>query len=58
MQVGGKRLDMFHMLAPSGSRLITCEADKTVKMWKEVEDATESTHPNLPYKPPKDIRRF
>jgi pleiotropic regulator 1 len=38
--------------------LITCEADKTVKMWKEVEDATEATHPNLPYKPPKDIRRF
>ncbi|GFH26751.1 WD_REPEATS_REGION domain-containing protein, partial [Haematococcus lacustris] len=42
----------------SGSRLITCEADKTVKMWKEDADATPASHPGLPYKPPKDIRRF
>jgi len=41
----------------SGSRLVTCEADKTIKMWKEDEDATPETHP-LNYKPPKDIRRF
>ena len=36
----------------TGSRLITCEADKTVKIWKEVADATPETHPvegwNLP----------
>ena len=31
----------------SHSRLISCEADKTVKMWKEDPDATEETHPVL-----------
>lgn len=41
----------------TGSRLISCEADKTIKMWKEDENATPETHP-LSYKPPKDIRRF
>ncbi|KAK1377021.1 Pleiotropic regulator 1 [Heracleum sosnowskyi] len=41
----------------TGSRLVTCEADKTIKMWKEDENATPETHP-LNYKPPKDIRRF
>jgi pleiotropic regulator 1 len=29
----------------SGSRLITCEADKTIKIWRENADATEDTHP-------------
>jgi pleiotropic regulator 1 len=29
----------------TGSRLITCEADKTIKIWKEDEDATPETHP-------------
>merc|ERR1712046_375935 len=29
----------------SGSRLITCEADKTIKIWKENEEATEESHP-------------
>ena len=29
----------------SGSRLITCEADKTVKIWKEDADASPETHP-------------
>lgn len=29
----------------TGSRLITCEADKTIKMWKEDETATPETHP-------------
>jgi len=29
----------------TGSRLVTCEADKTVKMWKEDPDATPETHP-------------
>ncbi|CAN4125705.1 unnamed protein product [Withania somnifera] len=41
----------------TGSRLISCEADKTIKMWKEDETATPETHP-LYFKPPKDIRRF
>lgn len=41
----------------TGSRLVTCEADKTIKMWKEDETATPETHP-LNFKPPKDIRRF
>lgn len=31
----------------SGSRLISCEADKTVKMWKEDDTATEESHPVL-----------
>ena len=29
----------------TGSRLFTCEADKTIKVWKEDLDATEETHP-------------
>jgi len=29
----------------TGSRLVTCEADKTVKMWREDPDATPETHP-------------
>jgi len=29
----------------SGSRLITGEADKSIKIWKEDEDATEESHP-------------
>ncbi|GLJ44330.1 hypothetical protein SUGI_0928230 [Cryptomeria japonica] len=41
----------------TGSRLVTCEADKTIKMWKEDETATAETHP-LNFKPPKEIRRF
>ena len=42
----------------TGARLVTAEADKTVKMWREVEGATPESHPGLPYRPPKDIRRF
>ncbi|KAI3853295.1 hypothetical protein MKW92_014528 [Papaver armeniacum] len=41
----------------TGSRLVSCEADKTIKMWKQDENATPETHP-LNYKPPKDLRRF
>ncbi|KAF9622136.1 hypothetical protein IFM89_029420 [Coptis chinensis] len=41
----------------TGSRLVTCEADKTIKMWKEDENATPETHP-LNYRPPKELRRF
>ena len=29
----------------SGSRLLTCEADKTIKIYKEYENASEETHP-------------
>lgn len=29
----------------SGSRLLTCEADKTIKIYKEDDTATEETHP-------------
>ena len=42
----------------TGSRLITCNADKTIGCFKPVEDATEATHPGLPFKPPASIRRF
>ncbi|KAG0574283.1 hypothetical protein KC19_VG250400 [Ceratodon purpureus] len=41
----------------TGSRLITCEADKTIKFWKENETATPETHP-IHFRPPKDMRRF
>jgi pleiotropic regulator 1 len=41
----------------TGSRLITCEADKTIKMWKEDPDATPEHNPILPFEPPKNIRR-
>ncbi|KAL8142828.1 hypothetical protein V2J09_015860 [Rumex salicifolius] len=41
----------------TGTRLVTCEADKTIKMWKEDDNATPETHP-LNFKPPKDMRRF
>ncbi|KAI8551111.1 hypothetical protein RHMOL_Rhmol06G0159700 [Rhododendron molle] len=41
----------------TGTRLVTCEADKTIKMWNEDGNATPETHP-LHFRPPKDIRRF
>lgn len=41
----------------TGTRLVTCEADKTIKMWKEDENATPETHP-IDFKPPRDIKRF
>jgi len=41
----------------SGSRLITCEADKTIKFWKEDPDATAETHP-LNWEPPRDRKRY
>ncbi|CAI0411492.1 unnamed protein product [Linum tenue] len=34
----------------TGSRLVTCEADKTIKMWKEDDEATPETH-QLNFKP-------
>jgi len=41
----------------TGSRLITCEADKTIKVWKEDEDATEETHP-VQWKPSHAVKRY
>ncbi len=41
----------------SGSRLVTCEADKTIKMWREDTEATPETHP-VNFQPPREIRRF
>eukprot|EP00897_Mesotaenium_endlicherianum_P007421 jgi/Mesen1/6707/ME000344S05989 len=41
----------------TGTRLVTCEADKTIKMWKEDENATPESHP-VHFRPPKDMRRF
>ncbi len=34
----------------SGSRWISCEADKTIKFWREDENATPETHPVVPAK--------
>ena len=42
----------------TGTRLLSCEADKTIKFYKEDEAATEATHPNLPFSPPSTTRRF
>jgi pleiotropic regulator 1 len=42
----------------TGSRLITCNADKTVGFMKPVEDASEATHPGLAFQPPASLRRF
>ncbi|KAK9809212.1 hypothetical protein WJX72_011496 [[Myrmecia] bisecta] len=41
----------------TGTRLITCEADKTVKMWREDETATPESHP-VNFRPPRDMKRF
>lgn len=41
----------------TGSRLVTCEADKTIKMWKEDDTATPDSHP-IDFRPPKEMKRF
>ncbi|KAI9189952.1 pre-mRNA-splicing factor prp46 [Blastocladiella emersonii ATCC 22665] len=41
----------------SGSRLITCEADKTIKVWRKDERATPETHP-LQWKPELKRTRY
>ncbi|KAI3942041.1 hypothetical protein MKW92_001757 [Papaver armeniacum] len=38
----------------TGSRLVTCEADKTIKMWKQDENASPQSHPR--HYTPKDLR--
>jgi pleiotropic regulator 1 len=35
----------------TGTRLITGEADKSIKIWKEDETATEETHPIVNWRP-------
>ncbi|KAL0486658.1 pre-mRNA splicing factor prp46 [Acrasis kona] len=41
----------------SGSRLLTGEADKTIKVWKEDETATPETHP-IDWKPQRNLKRY
>lgn len=41
----------------SGTRLITGEADKTIKVWKEDESATPETHP-IDWKPTTHVKRY
>ncbi|KAJ2793205.1 pre-mRNA-splicing factor prp46, partial [Coemansia guatemalensis] len=41
----------------TGFRLITGEADKTIKIWKEDEEATEESHP-IDFRPSLSRRRF
>jgi pleiotropic regulator 1 len=41
----------------SGSRLITGEADKTIKMWKEDPAATQESHP-VSWDPPRDRKKY
>ncbi|KAK3394001.1 WD40-repeat-containing domain protein [Podospora didyma] len=48
---------MSSMFDLSGSRLICGEADKTIKIWKQDEDATPETHP-LEWKPSFATRKF
>eukprot|EP01112_Ceratiomyxa_fruticulosa_P018793 TRINITY_DN6061_c0_g1_i2.p1 TRINITY_DN6061_c0_g1~~TRINITY_DN6061_c0_g1_i2.p1 ORF type:complete len:553 (+),score=111.07 TRINITY_DN6061_c0_g1_i2:85-1659(+) len=42
----------------TGSRLITCEADKSIKVWREDENATEETHPVKDWRPSRKLQRF
>lgn len=41
----------------SGSRLITCEVDKTIKIWKEDENSTPETDP-IKWKPDRNKKRW
>lgn len=41
----------------TGSRLITAETDKSIKIYKEDENATPETHP-IDYRPPKKFKRY
>ena len=42
----------------TGMRLITGEADKSIKIWKEDSDATEETHPGIKFDPQNYQRRY
>ena len=41
----------------TGTRLVTCEADKTIKFFKEDPEATPDTHP-IDFRPPKGMKRY
>ena len=41
----------------TGTRLVTCEADKTIKFFKEDPEATPETHP-IDFWPPKGMKRY
>jgi pleiotropic regulator 1 len=41
----------------SGSRLITCETDKTIKLWREDEKATPASHP-VDWQPSLSAKRY
>lgn len=41
----------------TGSRLITAEADKTIKIWKEDDEATPETHP-IVWTPQLNVQRY
>ncbi|CCH59997.1 hypothetical protein TBLA_0C01840 [Henningerozyma blattae CBS 6284] len=42
----------------TGLRLITCESDKTIKMWKQDTNSTVETAPGLPWNPTLQSQRF
>ncbi|EGG14869.1 hypothetical protein DFA_10742 [Cavenderia fasciculata] len=43
----------------TGTRLITAEADKTIKVYKEIENATEETHPiGKDWRPGRNISNY
>ncbi|CCK72249.1 mRNA splicing protein PRP46 KNAG_0J01680 [Huiozyma naganishii CBS 8797] len=42
----------------TGLRLITGEVDKSIKIWRHVEDATEENQPGLPWNPNLSGQRF
>ena len=42
----------------SGTRLLTAECDKTIKFWKEDDDATEETHPITDFKIAYDYKWY
>ena len=46
-----------HPADVTGTRLITCEADKSIKMWKEDTTATPESHP-VNFKPNRKRERF
>jgi len=42
----------------TGSRLITCEADKSIKIYKEDEEATPETHPVTNWRPARNKKKY
>jgi pleiotropic regulator 1 len=46
------------MFDHTGSRLFACEADKTIKVYKEDEEATPETHPVVNWRPSRNKKRY